>query len=125
MNKFIGSGRLAKAPEMRTTQSGKSVCTFTLAMDDGWGENKHSTFLPVVVWGKMAELCGKYLEKGQSVIVDGRVSVRSYDTDNGKKYATEIVAERVEFGAKPKGAGQGNNNSGQFGNAVPDEEIPF
>ena len=136
MNKFIGSGRLAKDPEVRYTQSGKCVCTFTLAMDEGWGENRKSTFLPVVVWDKAGEACGDNLIKGQAVVVEGRISVRNYDGQDGKKrYVTECVAQHVEFGAKPRGAATNGGDyqyqapaqtgAGQFGPSVPDEEIPF
>lgn len=132
MNKFIGSGRLTKDPEVRYTQTGKCVCQFTLAMTDGYGDNAKSTFLPVVVWEKMAEACGNNLIKGQAVLVEGRIQVRAYEAQDGtKRYVTECVARNVEFGAKPRGAGnqQGATQpppvayaDGQY---VPDDEIPF
>ena len=131
MNKFIGSGRLAKDPECRYTQSGKAVTTFTLAMDDGWGENKKPTFLPIVVWDKAAEACANNLVKGQAVVVEGRTSVRSYEAQDGsKRWVTEVVAQHVEFGAKPKGYDSGENyqdgyDQNGFGPTIPDEEIPF
>ena len=128
MNKFIGSGRLAKEPDCRYTQSGKAVCQLILAMDDGWGENKKTTFLPVVVWDKMGEACGNNLVKGQAVVVEGRMSVRSYEAHDGsKRYTTEVIAQHVEFGAKPKGLSAASESSpGGFGGEdVQDEEIPF
>ena len=131
MNKFIGSGRLAKEPECRYTQSGKCYCTFPLAMDDGYGEKKKTTFITIKVWEKMAETCANYLIKGQAVLVEGRIDVRSYEKDGGKRYVTEIVASRVEFGAKPKGAqggqGQGAIEGAVIGgdDAIPDEDVPF
>lgn len=130
MNKFIGSGRLAKEPECRYTQSGKCVCSFSLAMDDGWGENKKTTFLPIIVWDKQAEACGNNLIKGQQVVVEGRMQVRSYTAQDGsKRWVTECVAQHVEFGAKPKGASggySGQSDPGGFGGqTIPDEDIPF
>lgn len=128
MNKFIGSGRLAKEPECRYTQSGKTVCTFTLAMTDGYGDKAKSTFLPIIVWDKQGEACANNLCKGQSVVVEGRMSVRNYEAPDGtKRYVTECVAQHVEFGAKPRGAGSTSNapTQGEFGDVVPDEEIPF
>ena len=120
MNKFIGSGRLAKEPEVRYTQNGKCVCSFTLAMDDGYGENKKTTFLPVIVWDKIGEACGNNLVKGQAVVVEGRMQVRSYDAQDGsKRYVTECVAQYVEFGAKPRHAGENTPPSSV------EEEIPF
>ena len=129
MNKFIGSGRLAKEPELKYTQSGKCVCTFTIAISDGWGENAKSTFLPIVVWDKQGEACGNNLCKGQSVVLEGRIQVRDYEMQDGsKRYVTECVAHHVEFGAKPKGhaKGDGQKEPGEFGGkAVAEEEIPF
>ena len=128
MNKFIGSGRLVKDPECRYTQTGKCVCTFTLAMTDGYGDKAKSTFLPIVVWEKAAEACANNLVKGQAVVVEGRMSVRSYEAQDGtKRYVTEVIAQHVEFGAKPKGATASSElHPGEFGGeAVPDEEIPF
>ena len=135
MNKFIGSGRLARDPEGRTTTSGKFVCTFTIAMDEGYGDNRRTTFLPVVVWEKQGEACANNLIKGQSVVLEGRISVRDYTAQDGsKRYVTECVAQNVEFGAKPRGASGGDSfqyqgsaqtGAGQFGPTIPDEEIPF
>lgn len=120
----------AHIDEGRSTTSGKFVCTFTLAMDEGYGENRRTTFLPIVVWEKQGEACANNLMKGQAVVVEGRISVRDYTAQDGsKRYVTECVAHNVEFGAKPKG--YGGNSSGQpqqneFGGGyVADEEIPF
>ncbi len=122
MNKFIGSGRLAKEPECRYTQSGKAVCTFTLAISEGYGDKQKTTFLPIVIWDKIGEACANNLVKGQSVVVEGRVSVRDYEKDGTKRYVTEIVAQSVEFGAKPKGYKEPLGN--EFGETV-NEDIPF
>lgn len=129
MNKFIGSGRLAKEPELRYTQSGKCVCSLTLAMTDGYGDNAKTTFLPVIVWEKQGEACGNNLVKGQSVVIEGRIQVRSYDAKDGtKRYVTECVAQHVEFGAKPKGyvdkAEDNTSADDDFGGEY-EEEIPF
>lgn len=131
MNKFLGSGRLVREPEIWTTGSGKSVCKFTIAIDDGYGENKRTNYIPVIVWGKQGEACGENLVKGQRVNVEGRVQVRSYDgKDGNKKYATEVVASEVEFLDKPKGyTGQGEqaqpSGADQFTQGNSEEVIPF
>lgn len=122
MNKFIGSGRLAKEPECRYTSSGKAVCTFTLAISEGYGDKARTTFLPVIVWDKQGEACANNLVKGQSVVVEGRVTVRDYEKDGSKHYVTEIVAQSVEFGAKPRGHKEPLGS--EFGEAV-NEDIPF
>ena len=120
INACVLSGRLTKGVDLRTTGSGKSVASFTLASDDGWGEKKKTYFLPVIVWGNSAEACAKVLVKGQMVTVKGRITTRTWDDEQGQKhYVTEIVAENVEFGMRPKGAG------GQGGEYVDDEVVPF
>ena len=126
VNKFIGSGRLTKDPDCRYTQTGKAVCTFNIAIDEGWGENKRTTFIPIIVWDKQGEACANNLCKGQAVLVEGRVQVRKYEKDGSARYATEIVAHHVEFGAKPKGASTNDEPPDEFGgSSVPDEDIPF
>jgi single-strand DNA-binding protein len=113
MNKIFEIGRLTRDPEVRMTQSGKSVCTFTIAVDDGYGENKKAYFFPVVVWNKAAEACGNSLHKGSKVAVTGKLTSRQYDNKEGKKVTVfEIVADAfdgVEFlDGKKQGGGQSN-----------------
>lgn len=95
MNKWVGIGRLVADSELRFTQGkGTPVSTFKLAIDDGYGENKKTDFIPVVLWGKSAENLADYLNKGTLVAVSGKVSTRSYDAKDGnKKYVTEITAD--------------------------------
>lgn len=104
MNLFVGVGRLTKEPDVRWTQTGKCVTQFTLAINRQWSKNKEADFLPVVVWDKLAEICGEHLHKGNQVGIEGRVQVRSYeDNSNVKHYITEIIADKIEFlGSKPK-----------------------
>ena len=107
MNKVILMGRLTRDPEVKYTPSGKCVCSFTLAVDRGFKNadgQKEADFIPVVVWGKAAELCGNSLAKGHRLLVDGRIQVRNYDDKNGqKKWMTEVIANNVEF-IEPKAA---------------------
>jgi single-strand DNA-binding protein len=123
MNKVFEIGRLTRDPEVRYTQSGKAVCTFTIAVDDGYGEHKKAYFLPVVVWNKPAETCGNSLHKGSKVAITGKLTTRQYDNSEGKKVTiTEIVAdpyEGVEFLDRKQ---QGNANQS---NADEDVAIPF
>lgn len=98
MNKVILVGRLTRDPEVRYTQSGKVVAAFTLAVNSGYGDNQKADFVPIVVWGKVAEVCGNNLGKGSKVLVEGRLQVRNYDgSEGGKRYVTEVVAKSVEF----------------------------
>lgn len=99
MNSIILIGRLTKDPELRYTQAGKAVCSFTLAVDRPYsGENKEADFINIVVWNKVGENCAQYLSKGRKVAVQGRLQIRNYEDDKGyKKYITEVVANSVEF----------------------------
>lgn len=99
MNNIILIGRLTKDPELRYTQAGKAVCSFTLAVDRPYsGDKKEADFINIVVWNKVGENCAQYLSKGRKAAVQGRLQIRSYEDDNGKKkYITEVVANSVEF----------------------------
>ena len=122
MNKIFEIGRLTRDPEVRYTQSGKAVCTFSIAVDDGYGENKKAYFFPVVVWNKAAEACGNSLHKGSKVAVTGKLTSRQYDNSEGKKVTVfEIVADAfggVEFLDKKQGGSQSNEIDET-------EQIPF
>lgn len=99
MNSIILIGRLTKDPDLRYTQAGKAVCSFTLAVDRPYsGDNKETDFINIVVWNKVGENCAQYLSKGRKVAVQGRLQIRNYEDDKGyKKYITEVVANSVEF----------------------------
>ena len=100
MNKAILIGRLARDPDVRYTQSGKPVTSFTLAVDRRVRNDAQQTadFIPIVAWNKLAEVCGNYLTKGRRTAVEGHIQVRSYEAQDGsKRYVTEVVAENVEF----------------------------
>ncbi len=101
MQKFICIGNLTKDPELITTNSGISVCRFTLAVSRRYTNSsgeRETDFLNIVVWRTLGENCHKYLKKGSKCCVVGQVQTRSYEAQDGtKKYITEIVAEEVEF----------------------------
>lgn len=128
MNKVILLGRLTKDPEVRYTQAGKVVCQFTLAVDRPFSNQegqKEADFIPVVIWGKSAETLGNTVRKGQKLLVEGRMQIRSYEgKDGSKRYVTEVVADRFEYVESRKDdAGQGSFES--MGTQQPYEEIPF
>ena len=103
LNRIILIGRLSKEPELRYTTNGTAVCSFTLAVESGFGEKKRTDFINIVVWNKLAENCATYLAKGKLAAVDGRLQIRSYeDKDGVKRYVTEVVAENVRF-LSPRG----------------------
>ncbi len=101
MNKVILIGNLTKDPELATTNSGISVCRFTLAVTRNFANaegEREADFLDIIVWRGQAENCHKYLRKGSKCAVVGSIQKRSYDAQDGtKRYVTEIIAETVEF----------------------------
>lgn len=122
MNKFIGIGNLGKDPDIRTTPNGKMVASFSIGIAEGYGERKTTTWLNIVCWEKLAEVVGNNLSKGSKVLVEGKIQTRSYDGNDGqKKYITEIVASNIEFLSAKKQS----DPASQFGNDVPEDEIPF
>ena len=128
MNKVHLIGRLTRDPEIRYTQNGKAMARFTLAIDDGYGDNKRTDFPTVTVWGKTAETIGNSLHKGSKVAVNGKITTSSYEKDGQKVYTTEVTADMyggVEFLDKKQGGSQSNSVDGLP--PAPDitEEIPF
>lgn len=104
MNKVFMIGRLVEAPELRSTQSGISVATFRIGVNRR-SNREVSDFFTIVAWRGLADICAKYLVKGQQVSVVGELQTRSYEAKDGsKRNVTEIVADDVEFLAKPNGA---------------------
>ena len=101
MNKVILIGNLTKDPELITTNSGNKVAKFTLAVSRSFtnAEGERETdFINIVVWGNMAENCGKYLSKGRKCAVVGEIRNRSYEAQDGtRRYVTEVLANAVEF----------------------------
>ena len=101
MNKVILVGNLTKDPELTTTNSGVSLCKFTLAVPRRFAGNdgeRDADFLPIIVWRGQADNCYKYLKKGSKCSVSGSVQTRSYDAPDGtRRYITEIIADEVEF----------------------------
>ena len=127
VNKVILLGNLGKDPEVRNTSGGKSVATLRLATTDTWtdasGQRQEKTeWHTVVVWGRAAENCGKYLAKGRSVYVEGRLETRKWQDKEGKdRYSTEIVADRVQFIGGGQGQGGGGGASRGGGSNFPDD----
>lgn len=113
INNVVLVGRLTRDPELRTTSTGMSVASFTLASDDRRGGQKTTVFLPVSVFGKQADVVAKFTRKGALVGVTGRITQRKYvrRTDNVEVTSTEIVAERIDL-MEPKGGNGSANDSG-------------
>lgn len=109
INKAILMGRLTRDPELRHTGSGTPVCSFSVAIDNGYGDNRSTDFINCVAWNKTAEFVDKYFTKGRMIIVIGRIQTRTWEDRDGKKnYVTEVVASEVAFGESKKDAGGGS-----------------
>jgi len=105
LNKAFVIGNLTRDPELRSLPSGVQVTTFGVATNRVWkdkeGARQDSTeFHNIVVFGRQAETSAQYLKKGSMVLIEGRLQTRSWESDGVKKYRTEIVADRVQFGAR-------------------------
>ena len=123
MNETKLSGRLTKDPVVRYTSSGKVVTQFILAVDRIRKDDKNEAdFIPVVFWGKSAEIIGNSLKKGSKILVDGRIQVRSYDAKDGsKRWVTEVIGRRFEY-MESKSS---NASSGSFSTFGKEEPVPF
>lgn len=150
VNKVIILGRLGQDPEVRMTAGGQQVCTMSVATSENWvkdGKKEERTeWHRVVLWGKQAELAGRYLKKGRNVYIEGRMQTRSWEDQQGqKRYTTEIVGNQLVFVdstggasrdggeigddyAPPQGGGYDNNQSNGNGgggyNAGPSYDSP-
>lgn len=121
LNSVTIHGRMVRDPDLRTTQSGKSVCAFCVANDTGYGERKTAHFLDCVAWEKTAELLCSYFAKGQEVLLRGQLQTREYEDREGKKRkATEIVVREVDF----CGPGPGKRQEEQENYEI-DDDLPF
>ena len=156
VNKVILVGNLGADPDMRYTPSGQGVCELRIATSESWNDKngqrqERTEWHRVVVWGKRAEVCSKYLSKGRQVYVEGRIQTRTYDDKEGnKRYITEVIAVDVQFlggggrdGERSRGSnrsddappppsdgpfddqGGGYSGGGGGGGGGPDDDIPF
>ena len=154
VNKVILVGNLGADPDMRYTPSGQGVCELRVATSESWNDKngqrqERTEWHRIVVWGKRAEVCSKYLAKGRQVFVEGRIQTRTYDDKDGnKRYITEIIANDVQFlgGGGREGASTGGRSrddnagppppsdadfggygggGGGGGGGGPDDDIPF
>ncbi len=111
LNCAIIMGRLVADPELRSTQSGKNVTSFRVAVDRGFqkaGEERQADFIDVVAWEKSAEFVTRFFKKGSMIAVQGRIQTRSYeDKTGGKRTAVEIVAENISFTGSKTESGTG------------------
>jgi single-strand DNA-binding protein len=124
-------GRLTRDPELRYTPAGIAVTQFTLAVDRPFTnqqKEREADFIPVVTWRQLAETCANYLRKGRLTAVEGRIQVRSYDNNEGRKvYVTEVVADNVRFLESPNRESRGSREetTGNRYGGERDHQDPF
>lgn len=118
INKVIVVGRLGNEPEVKMISPNQTVARFSVATSENWvdkmgNKQERTEWHRVVAWGKLAEICGKYLQKGRQVYVEGRLQTNSWEDQQGqKRYSTEIVANTVEFLGSTAGASSGGASMG-------------
>ncbi len=143
VNKVILIGNLGRDPELRYTQGGQAVASFSIATTESFtkksGERDERTeWHRIVAWGRTAELCAQYLSKGRTVYIEGRLQTREWENKEGQKQrTTEVVAQTVQFLGGPRGqaggaareadpqAPAGGFDEGQGGAPPPADDIPF
>lgn len=124
INRVILTGNLARDPELRYTPSGTAVCRFVLAVTRRYtnqqGE-READFITIVAWRQLGELVANYLKKGRGAAVEGRLQVRSYENNEGRKiYVTEVIADNVQFTSTPT-----PKKTNQTGPSTGSKEDPF
>ena len=144
MNKFTGIGRIVNNLELRSTNNENSVCQFTIAINDGYGDKERTDFIDCVAWNKRAENLCKYCEKGTKVAIEGKLQTDTYEKDGKKIKTTKVSVDSIEFIEKIKNANNEENASNEnlkrndaskeesdpfkeFGDALEltDEDLPF
>lgn len=137
INKVILVARLGKDPEMKYMQNGNAICNFSAATSEAWtdktsGEKKEVTeWHRIVAFGKLAEICGKYLAKGALIYAEGKLKSRSWEQDGITKYATDIVIDVMQMlGSKSDGQGQPTGHMPPVASSQPfapmeSDDVPF
>lgn len=135
LNKAIIMGRLTREPELKYTPNNVPVCSFSVAVDRSFarqGEERQTDFINIVAWRNTAEFVSKYFSKGRMINVVGSIQTRSWDDSDGKKrYATEIVAEEVNFCGDKRGDSNqmsqmpGDMSDSGFLTVDTDDDLPF
>tara|TARA_R110001599_G_scaffold61420_1_gene170795 strand:+ start:924 stop:1331 length:408 start_codon:yes stop_codon:yes gene_type:complete len=130
MNKVIITGNLGQKPEVRKAASGLSICNFSVATNERVKKGEewvdHTEWHRIVVFGKQAESCAQFLDKGSKVAVEGKLRTSSYEDKEGNpRKSTEIISDRVEFMSKPINGVSETPRASQSAAQVRDQDIPF
>ena len=133
LNKIILMGRLTRDPELRHTQTGTAVASFSLAVDRDFKDkatgDRTTDFIDVVAWRQTGEFVSRYFTKGRMAVVEGRLQIRDWtDKEGNKRRSSEVVADSIYFGDSKKDTGmpaQSYSNNGSFSEVEDDGELPF
>ena len=129
INKVILIGNLGADPELRYTQSGSPVCSFRIACSEKYKDasgnmQENTEWVPIVAWGKLAEICSQYLHKGSRVYIEGKLQTRKWqDQDGVDRYTTEIIAREMKMLSGKEGGGR--DAGAEPGPTVYGDEVPF
>ena len=102
LNTVAISGRLGRDPELNSTNNGNSVANFSVAVDQGFGDQKTTSWVRCVAWQKTAEFVTKFFQKGDMIILSGRLQGRTWEQDGVKREVLEVVAEKIDFAGEKK-----------------------
>lgn len=133
LNSVVLIGNLTRDPELRYTQNGAAKVQFSIALNRYWKDREgnrqeETTFVNIVAWGAQAENCANYLKKGRPVAVEGRLSIRSYTTEEGEqRKITEVVANNVQFLGSSQGSYEEHGGTSEHTNetTIGEDEVPF
>ena len=124
LNTVAISGRLGRDPELKSTNNGNSVANFSVAVDQGFGDQKTTSWVRCVAWQKTAEFVTKFFQKGDMIILSGRLQGRTWEQDGVKREVLEVVAEKIDFaGGKKKS--QSNVERALASEPEAEDPIPF
>lgn len=133
MNNFTGIGRITNNLELRSTSNNNSVCQFTIAINEGYGDKERTDFIDCVAWNKRAENICKYCDKGVKIAIEGKLQTDTYEKEGKKIKTTKVLVNEIQFIEKIKST---NNESKEetteesdpfkeFGDEIADEDLPF
>lgn len=130
MNKVCLIGRLTKNPEIRVIPtSNTTVTNFTIAVSRKYvkeGEERQADFIPIISFGKIADFCSKYFQKGQQVGITGRIQTRNWNDESGQKhFATDVIAEEVFFADSKKDTTSVKSEATEFEETLNNDDLPF
>lgn len=126
MNQVNLIGNLTRDVKLRYTTDQKAIARFSIAVDDGYGDSKRTSYIPVVVFGKQAENADRFLSKGSKVAVVGRIQTGSYEKEGRTIYTTDIIASNIEFLSAKQSANSERKPDEPSGfTALSEDEVPF